>query len=53
MVPAKIKPNITIKYKLRENSPWETVRYYLVLVKQQENVKIAGTPRITTTTSSQ
>ena len=36
MVPAKIKPNITIeyklkpnitiKYKLRENSPWETVK---------------------------
>ena len=26
MVPTKIKPNITIEYKLRENSPWETVK---------------------------
>ena len=26
MVPTKIKPNITIQYKLRENSQWETVK---------------------------
>ena len=28
-VPTKIKPNITIEYKLRENSPWETVKVLL------------------------
>ena len=51
--PTKIKPDITIEQKLRENSPWEKVKCYRVLVKQQENTQSAGTPRTTTNSSSQ
>ena len=52
VVPTKIKPSITIEYKLRENSPWETVQV-LSCAGKQENTQIAGTQRTTTTLSSQ
>ena len=37
LVPTKVKPNITIEYKLWENSPWETVKVLLRACKATQN----------------